>query len=402
VEAYIYVRDASGNFIENLAPPYGNQDRTRKIWGAVKEQIGGKDCGDGSFQVEELREDTSPERTVMFVADYSGSMILTIGDVEKGLVEAIDELRRTGPRVDRWGLTKFDHRVRVVLPPVERDRIDASAHLRGLDEYGGATALRDAMMEGIRHLAATEDKKSRVLVVFTDGQENSSLETSWQPILDTALKSHVQIHAIGYGQVDGDTLRVIADRTGGSAYVLPTGASLAGLFRGIIHKTKVYYRATYTPCQGTERRTLSVALSLPGENKARAAATYTYSQEPVVFAEDLESKILLLFPFESASLAEATYNEQRLAMAADFLKARRNYRMILTGFTDSRGTELWNRDLGLRRATAAAGWLGAHGVERAQLAVRSEGKNRLVHDPDYPDAWKAFENRRVEFKLVAR
>lgn len=37
-------------------------------------------------------------------------------------------------------------------------------------------------------------------------------------------------------------------------------------------------------------------------------------------------------------------------------------------------------------------WLVSHGVPADQLEVRSEGKNRLLEDPDYPDEHKAHQN----------
>lgn len=112
VRARVYVRDENGNLVGNLAPPYGLAENVKKIWRRAQERIDGRECGDGSFTVVEYREDHGPARGVAFVPDYSGSMVSTIGDVEQGLRDAVEELRDKGGGRDRYGLVKFDHRVR--------------------------------------------------------------------------------------------------------------------------------------------------------------------------------------------------------------------------------------------------------------------------------------------------
>ena len=79
-------------------------------------------------------------------------------------------------------------------------------------------------------------------------------------------------------------------------------------------------------------------------------------------------------------------------------RANPEMRIVITGYASSPGTEQYNMDLGMRRATAAKAYLVSQGVaeNRIQIATRGE-QNLAVEGPgDVANA----ANRRGEFRLL--
>ena len=56
-------------------------------------------------------------------------------------------------------------------------------------------------------------------------------------------------------------------------------------------------------------------------------------------------------------------------------------RITLTGYTDPRGTKLYNRELGIERATAVRDALVADGISDDRISVASKGEQLASNDP---------------------
>lgn len=98
------------------------------------------------------------------------------------------------------------------------------------------------------------------------------------------------------------------------------------------------------------------------------------------------------------------YNSDRLTSAAranldEFARALKDpslkeSRFLVEGHTDGAGSDAFNLDLSMRRASAVVGYLAEHGVPNARLEAKGYGKQKpLVPDP------MSSENRRVETRL---
>lgn len=100
------------------------------------------------------------------------------------------------------------------------------------------------------------------------------------------------------------------------------------------------------------------------------------------------------------------YNSARLTPAArtnldEFARALKDptlagARFLVEGHTDGAGSDAFNLDLSMRRASAVVDYLAHSGVPNARLEAMGYGKQKpLVPDP------MASENRRVETRLRA-
>lgn len=103
----------------------------------------------------------------------------------------------------------------------------------------------------------------------------------------------------------------------------------------------------------------------------------------------------LNFAFDSAELPDDA--TAVLATAVSFIADNPDAQFLVTGHTDARGTEAYNRDLSLRRARAVRDALVAQGVPVSKLRVRGEGESQPVATNE-TESGRA-RNRRVEVSL---
>lgn len=160
--------------------------------------------------------------------DTSGSMEDKIDDVQDAVVHFA---QTTNPEDDIF-LIRFSSYVSLVLDSTsDRQRIKKA--VRSL-EPGGATALYDAILEGLERLQSSKQKKKALLLV-TDGRDTSS-QAGLGEAVGTAKQSEAIIYAMGIGHgekgsfghvfnrfedtVDINALRQLAEPTGGRAFLL--------------------------------------------------------------------------------------------------------------------------------------------------------------------------------------
>ena len=89
-----------------------------------------------------------------------------------------------------------------------------------------------------------------------------------------------------------------------------------------------------------------------------------------------------------------------LTSSANWLKSREgmNYRLLIEGHTDERGTEQYNLALGDRRANSAKDYLVTLGVEASRIRTVSYGEERPFEEGHNDSAWA--QNRRAHLVLV--
>jgi peptidoglycan-associated lipoprotein len=105
-----------------------------------------------------------------------------------------------------------------------------------------------------------------------------------------------------------------------------------------------------------------------------------------------------MFAFDSSTLnADA---QQALRDSATWLRAHSEYGLFVQGHCDNRGTEQYNLALGDRRASAAAQFLEASGVDAARIRTVSYGEERPFAEGSDEEVWAL--NRRAHLVLVKR
>ena len=99
----------------------------------------------------------------------------------------------------------------------------------------------------------------------------------------------------------------------------------------------------------------------------------------------------IFFDTDSSSIrADA---QQTLARQAQWLNKYSQYRIVVEGHADERGTREYNLALGARRAAATRDYLASQGVSAGRIKTISYGKERPVAVCDDISCWS--QNRRA-------
>jgi peptidoglycan-associated lipoprotein len=101
----------------------------------------------------------------------------------------------------------------------------------------------------------------------------------------------------------------------------------------------------------------------------------------------------VFFEFDNALLSPEA--RRSLDLAAQWLRASSNRRVVIEGHADERGTNEYNLALAERRAQAAKRYLVASGIEERRLRVVSYGEERPFCREREERCWR--ENRRGHF-----
>ncbi|ANI90354.1 hypothetical protein A9P82_14285 [Arachidicoccus ginsenosidimutans] len=110
---------------------------------------------------------------------------------------------------------------------------------------------------------------------------------------------------------------------------------------------------------------------------------------------EFSSKVL--FGFDSYSLTDASKNTLN-----DLITVLNKYpqtNLEVQGHTDSTGTEAYNMDLSVKRATSVANYLKQSGIDASRLTVKGYGEADPKYDNGTQDGRE--QNRRVEFLITA-
>ncbi len=105
-----------------------------------------------------------------------------------------------------------------------------------------STALYDAMITGIDELGGSDGVK--VLVVLTDGQDNSSV-AKWNDVVYRANQENIPVYIIGLGDVNIDTLSYISESTKGQFYYTQSSNSLNTVYAEISKQVQAFYNLVY-------------------------------------------------------------------------------------------------------------------------------------------------------------
>jgi Ca-activated chloride channel homolog len=145
--------------------------------------------------------------------------------------------------------------------------------LRRFDSQGG-TAMRDAARLAAEHLRHRAAKEKKVILVITDGEDNSSLETI-EHMVKVAQQNEILVYAVGLLGSEQPEAAARARRdldsltraTGGRSWYPRDIAEIDGIARQIAHEIRNQYILGYNPsdqaADGTYRR-VRVEVEVPG------------------------------------------------------------------------------------------------------------------------------------------
>ena len=185
------------------------------------------------------------------VLDRSGSMMEMIRDVYRAAVHVVDE----GTEEDEAFIVTFNNKVELGADFIsDKHRLQNS--ILGLRADGG-TALWDAIGFALDHLKQAKHRK-KVLVVITDGEDNSS-RIKFRELIERAEEENVLIYPVGMFESIGmfrletrgggprDELEKLAEVTGARAHFPTNVEQCQATMKEIASEVSHQYSLGYYP-----------------------------------------------------------------------------------------------------------------------------------------------------------
>jgi Ca-activated chloride channel family protein len=215
------------------------------------------------------------------VIDNSGSMRNKLAKVEAAALALVKDSNRE----DEVFIVNFNDTAYLDNPngkDFTNEMGELEAALSRIDARGG-TAMRDAIEMSIQHLRkAHRDKK--VLVVITDGNDNSSILTL-EHIMKSAHQSDVLIYGVGLlsEEEHRDAARAkralndLAEATGGKTFFPQSVEEVDAIAHQVAHDIRSQYIVEYSPSNSTMDgtfRAIRIAVKAPGNPTVRTRSGY--------------------------------------------------------------------------------------------------------------------------------
>ena len=166
-----------------------------------------------------------------------------------------------------------------ISPTFTNNRDELVRILHNDIQFGNPTFLWDAIDESMT--ALKDETGRRVVLIFTDGDDETSRRTTLQTDIARAQTEEFMIYAIGlHSQIMGHTtkpapgLRKLAEETGGGYFELTRASELSSTFTRVAQELHSQYVIGFTPTQLDNKvHKLTVKLKQPGMT-ARARRSY--------------------------------------------------------------------------------------------------------------------------------
>jgi len=167
--------------------------------------------------------------------------------------------------------------------------------LTRIDSRGG-TAMRDAIRMSIDHLKEKAHKDKKVLVVVTDGNDNSSV-VSLENLVKSAQQSEVLIYGVGLlsdeerreAKRAERALTDLAVATGGETFFPKEVSEVEKIAHQVARDIRSQYTIIYSPTNAAmdgSYRTIKVSVNAPGRLTARTRSGYYATDKGVTAAKN--------------------------------------------------------------------------------------------------------------------
>jgi VWFA-related protein len=232
-------------------------------------------------QIKVFRREDLPV-SMGLIVDNSGSMRDKRAKVEAASLALVKD---SNPE-DEVFVVNFNDEAFLDLPhgrDFTNDVKEMQEALTRIDSRGG-TAMRDAIRMSIDHLKEKARKDKKVLVVVTDGNDNSSVITL-ESLVRAAQQSEVLIYSVGLlsdeerreAKRAQRALEALGEATGGETFFPKDVSEVDRIAHQVARDIRSQYTIEYSPTDtamdGTFRQ-IKVAVNAPGHLTARTRNGY--------------------------------------------------------------------------------------------------------------------------------
>ncbi|GAB5464930.1 MAG: hypothetical protein Kapaf2KO_03660 [Candidatus Kapaibacteriales bacterium] len=398
IQLYARVFDSLGNFVTNMADPYKKfpeetyftymEEKLGKHYRQRVEEV-------PEFTVREFGAGDSIAYSLSLTVDYSGSMEM----IKETIAEGAELMADMKFPYDRFSMSTFNREYDQKVPfMVNSDSIISLFRTVKYRNFGLFSAVRDAVANSVDSLSMTPSEDPRVLVVFSDGDDNYSTAKIGD-IIEKAKKENINIFTIAFGFSEDENLRYMAEYTGGKFYKARSKEELLAIFKDIYMSLRYYYLITYVPPVFWGYHQVRTDLALKGRSDLLSGyAEYDTSE---LFPWDDPNNTFerpIEFEFNKADLKPES--QPIIDEIVDAMMSRPIMRIEVRGHTDNVGTPEYNQDLSERRAAVVKNAIIEAGINQRRVRSRGFGYSMPLETNDTEEG--RARNRRTEFMVIAK
>jgi outer membrane protein OmpA-like peptidoglycan-associated protein/Mg-chelatase subunit ChlD len=408
IRMYLHLMDSTGIYYKN-----GGMVKWKNMWCYLLDSTIKDSTIVKKFNVQEWDETNHEPVAAYLIADFSGSM----GDERANFVQqSLREFVREKRPQDAFGLIKFDHYVNTVCRyTTDTARLLYQLKARGLEDYGGMTAINDALYKGITETKSINKFKQKFIIIFSDGYDNCSRFTK-DSIITLARTHHIPICAIDFGDsTTSNYLEDIALQTGGTYHHIYSTMEFALVFRDVYRRMLNSYSVTFAP-KDVGWHKVKVKLCLPDvalqksawvNNSPRTAEELDILDRlnrkksapppPPALPSKMPPNTIVYYDFnvDTPIDEEQPKIKECIALMAQYS----GLKVKLLGHTDFVGENDFNRDLSIRRCESVKRRMVESGISDSRIVLGGYGEERPVHTNATKEG--RAKNRRVEIIFFA-
>ncbi len=398
VRLYARVYDSTGNFITNMADPYKRNPRDN-YFNSLKEFLGKvynvKEVDVRNFWVREFGANDSIPYNIVLTIDYSGSMRGVLDAIYAG-TEIFVDLKFP---YDKIAISTFNREFDLKVPLSDnKQTIINLFNLKKDQGMGLFSAVFDAVMSNLKIFDNTTKEVPRVLVIFSDGDDNYS-KKEISEIIQTAKEKNVHIFSVAFGYSKDEQLRYLAKYTGGKFYKAYSKDQLISVFRDIYMSLRFYYLITYNPPKFWGYHKVRSYLEIPGRIDS-LYAEIDYNTSDLMPWDKIGTAFTRPINFDFNKSEIKPESIPIIEEIVDVMLSNPKLKLEIQGHTDNIGGIEFNLKLSEARALAVFNALVERGVDSSRLRYRGFGFSRPVANNDTEEG--RAKNRRTEFVVLAK
>jgi len=387
VRIFVLLVDSTGTFYAE-----NKQALIEELICHVIDTIDGQPTRVRHYELKALSENDKEPVAIAVVMDNSGSMGSSRASAVQQAARTLIDLKKSG---DVLAFVRYDNHVVVEVPATsDKNALMTGLKQDGLQGFGGGTAVLSGTEAGIDHLAVAAGGVDRkAVVVFTDGQENSSTITKDQ-LIEKSLTQRIPIIAVDFGAgINTGYMQSIAEATGGSYHHIYLTSEFDDLFEDIYRRLRNVYVIEYETTK-FGRHGVEVKLCFGRDS---LIATTSYDNTP-----EVGSITLLDINFEHGSTRLTNTSVTEINHILDIMKANPSMTIELRGHTDNTnnsGDPNFNVSLSQKRADAVRSVMVNKGIDGSRITAKGFGETMPIASNGTEEGRR--RNRRTEFLITA-
>lgn len=232
----------TGRTIGQYAPPFVSpQEDYKSLWKEFVISTLQIPTHPDDINVLELRKTENESFAIAFVLDHSPSMTVPRAlRMQRAVQHALSMFDAN----DYASVVKFTGRVQTeVALTKDHAAFMNGFKVNGLNLRSDGTAIYDGSMAALEQLATAPQDSKKVMIVFTDGEDNSSATTLKQ-VIAKATETGTQVFAVTYGVTNDDPLEELVGATGGRVTRLSDVYDFDKVFLGMYSSLRHTYQVS--------------------------------------------------------------------------------------------------------------------------------------------------------------